>query len=101
MSKKTKNNNNCPLLSDRNQAPYCSLGEGCIALRSGAAESQVPIQTVLTHHGEKTGIFQGQFKLQTSQGKQREKLYGKPVLQSSHTFGQEGQLSLKELFLFF
>uniref|UniRef100_A0A670ZTE5 phosphatidylinositol-3,4,5-trisphosphate 5-phosphatase n=1 Tax=Pseudonaja textilis TaxID=8673 RepID=A0A670ZTE5_PSETE len=59
-----------------------SYGEGCIALRSGAAESQVPIQTVLTHHGEKTGIFQGQFKLQTSQGKQREKLYGKPVLQS-------------------
>nr|XP_020643082.1 phosphatidylinositol 3,4,5-trisphosphate 5-phosphatase 1 isoform X1 [Pogona vitticeps] len=52
-----------------------SYGEGCIALRSGAAESQVPIQTVLTHHGEKTGIFQGEFKLQTSQGKQREKLY--------------------------
>lgn len=68
------------MLSDKNQVPYCTLGEGCIALRSGAAESQVPIQTVLTHHGEKTGIFQGQFKLQTSQGKQREKLYGKPAL---------------------
>uniref|UniRef100_A0A8C5SAU5 phosphatidylinositol-3,4,5-trisphosphate 5-phosphatase n=1 Tax=Laticauda laticaudata TaxID=8630 RepID=A0A8C5SAU5_LATLA len=76
---KNKKNPNCPLLSDRNQVPCCSLGEGCIALRSGAAESQVPIQTVLTHHGEKTGIFQGQFKLQTSQGKQREKLYGKPL----------------------
>lgn len=55
------------------------LGEGCIALQSGATESQVPIRTVLTHHGEKTGIFQGEFKLQTSQGKQREKLYGKPT----------------------
>uniref|UniRef100_A0A8D2LDI2 phosphatidylinositol-3,4,5-trisphosphate 5-phosphatase n=1 Tax=Varanus komodoensis TaxID=61221 RepID=A0A8D2LDI2_VARKO len=54
-----------------------SYGEGCIALQSGATESQIPIHTVLTHHGEKTGIFQGEFKLQTSQGKQREKLYGK------------------------
>ncbi|XP_061492450.1 phosphatidylinositol 3,4,5-trisphosphate 5-phosphatase 1 isoform X2 [Rhineura floridana] len=31
-----------------------SYGEGCIALQSGATESQVPIQTVLTHHGENT-----------------------------------------------
>lgn len=54
-----------------------SLGEGCIALRIEATESLVPIHTVLTHHGEKTGVFQGEIKLQTSQGKQREKLYGK------------------------
>uniref|UniRef100_A0A8C2TYF5 phosphatidylinositol-3,4,5-trisphosphate 5-phosphatase n=1 Tax=Coturnix japonica TaxID=93934 RepID=A0A8C2TYF5_COTJA len=52
-----------------------SYGEGCIALRIEATESLVPIHTVLTHHGEKTGVFQGEIKLQTSQGKQREKLY--------------------------
>ncbi|XP_077205403.1 phosphatidylinositol 3,4,5-trisphosphate 5-phosphatase 1 isoform X1 [Paroedura picta] len=52
-----------------------SYGEGCIDLQSGATESLVPIQTMLTHHGEKTGVFQGEFKLQTSEGKQREKLY--------------------------
>ncbi|NXA82995.1 SHIP1 phosphatase, partial [Thryothorus ludovicianus] len=52
-----------------------SYGEGCIALRIEATESLAPIHTVLTHHGEKTGIFQGEIKLQTSQGKQREKLY--------------------------
>uniref|UniRef100_A0A803Y4L2 phosphatidylinositol-3,4,5-trisphosphate 5-phosphatase n=1 Tax=Meleagris gallopavo TaxID=9103 RepID=A0A803Y4L2_MELGA len=51
-----------------------SYGEGCIALRIEATESLVPIHTVLTHHGEKTGVFQGEIKLQTSQGKQREKL---------------------------
>lgn len=61
----------------KDQLPVAVLGEGCIALQSGATESQVPIRTVLTHHGEKTGFFQGEFKLQTSQGKQREKLYGK------------------------
>ncbi|XP_058044701.1 phosphatidylinositol 3,4,5-trisphosphate 5-phosphatase 1 [Ahaetulla prasina] len=66
-----------------------SYGEGCIALRSGAAESQVPIQTVLTHHGEKTGIFQGQFKLQTSQGKQREKLYDFVKIERDETAGQK------------
>uniref|UniRef100_A0A8C3XF17 phosphatidylinositol-3,4,5-trisphosphate 5-phosphatase n=1 Tax=Cyanoderma ruficeps TaxID=181631 RepID=A0A8C3XF17_9PASS len=54
-----------------------SYGEGCIALRMEATESLAPIHTVLTHHGEKTGIFQGEIKLQTPQGKQREKLYGK------------------------
>uniref|UniRef100_A0A8C3DPE1 phosphatidylinositol-3,4,5-trisphosphate 5-phosphatase n=1 Tax=Corvus moneduloides TaxID=1196302 RepID=A0A8C3DPE1_CORMO len=54
-----------------------SYGEGCIALRIEATESLAPIHTVLTHHGEKTGVFQGEIKLQTSQGKQREKLYGK------------------------
>ena len=58
-------------------SPFCALGEGCIALRIEATESLVPIHTVLTHHGEKTGVFQGEIKLQTSQGKQREKLYGK------------------------
>uniref|UniRef100_A0A8C3CGW1 phosphatidylinositol-3,4,5-trisphosphate 5-phosphatase n=1 Tax=Cairina moschata TaxID=8855 RepID=A0A8C3CGW1_CAIMO len=56
-----------------------SYGEGCIALRIEATESLVPIHTVLTHHGEKTGVFQGEIKLQTSQGKQREKLYGKEL----------------------
>ncbi|XP_063162964.1 phosphatidylinositol 3,4,5-trisphosphate 5-phosphatase 1 [Candoia aspera] len=66
-----------------------SYGEGCIALRSGAAESQVPIQTVLTHHGEKTGIFQGEFKLQTSQGKQREKLYDFVKIERDETAGQK------------
>lgn len=58
-------------------SPCYPLGEGCIALRIEATESLVPIHTVLTHHGEKTGVFQGEIKLQTSQGKQREKLYGK------------------------
>lgn len=58
-------------------SPCHPLGEGCIALRIEATESLVPIHTVLTHHGEKTGVFQGEIKLQTSQGKQREKLYGK------------------------
>lgn len=58
-------------------SPCCLSGEGCIALRIEATESLAPIHTVLTHHGEKTGIFQGEIKLQTSQGKQREKLYGK------------------------
>uniref|UniRef100_A0A7M4EPC4 phosphatidylinositol-3,4,5-trisphosphate 5-phosphatase n=1 Tax=Crocodylus porosus TaxID=8502 RepID=A0A7M4EPC4_CROPO len=56
-----------------------SYGEGCIALRREATESLVPFYTVLTHHGEKTGVFQGEVKLQTSQGKQREKLYGKTL----------------------
>uniref|UniRef100_A0A8C3SCN3 phosphatidylinositol-3,4,5-trisphosphate 5-phosphatase n=1 Tax=Chelydra serpentina TaxID=8475 RepID=A0A8C3SCN3_CHESE len=56
-----------------------SYGEGCIALRIEATESLVPFYTVLTHHGERTGVFQGDIKLQTSQGKQREKLYGKSL----------------------
>uniref|UniRef100_A0A8C5NSS8 phosphatidylinositol-3,4,5-trisphosphate 5-phosphatase n=1 Tax=Junco hyemalis TaxID=40217 RepID=A0A8C5NSS8_JUNHY len=60
-----------------------SYGEGCIALRIEATESLAPIHTVLTHHGEKTGVFQGEIKLQTSQGKQREKLYGKEHLISA------------------
>ncbi|XP_010345510.1 phosphatidylinositol 3,4,5-trisphosphate 5-phosphatase 1 isoform X1 [Saimiri boliviensis] len=52
-----------------------SYGEGCIALRLEATETQLPIYTPLTHHGEMTGHFQGEIKLQTSQGKKREKLY--------------------------
>ncbi|XP_077011562.1 phosphatidylinositol 3,4,5-trisphosphate 5-phosphatase 1 [Tamandua tetradactyla] len=52
-----------------------SYGEGCIALRLEATEMQLPIYTPLTHHGEMTGHFQGEIKLQTSQGKKREKLY--------------------------
>uniref|UniRef100_G1R9V4 phosphatidylinositol-3,4,5-trisphosphate 5-phosphatase n=1 Tax=Nomascus leucogenys TaxID=61853 RepID=G1R9V4_NOMLE len=52
-----------------------SYGEGCIALRLEATETQLPIYTPLTHHGELTGHFRGEIKLQTSQGKTREKLY--------------------------
>uniref|UniRef100_A0A452F6F1 phosphatidylinositol-3,4,5-trisphosphate 5-phosphatase n=1 Tax=Capra hircus TaxID=9925 RepID=A0A452F6F1_CAPHI len=52
-----------------------SYGEGCIALRLEATETQLPIYTPLTHHGEMTGHFRGDIKLQTSQGKMREKLY--------------------------
>lgn len=59
--------------------PSTSSGEGCIALRLEATETQLPIHTPLTHHGEMTGHFRGEIKLQTSQGKKREKLYGKWV----------------------
>ncbi|KAJ8781608.1 hypothetical protein J1605_010866 [Eschrichtius robustus] len=52
-----------------------SYGEGCIALRLEATETQLPIYTPLTHHGEMMGHFRGEIKLQTSQGKKREKLY--------------------------
>ncbi|KAF6114231.1 inositol polyphosphate-5-phosphatase D [Phyllostomus discolor] len=52
-----------------------SYGEGCIALRLEATETELPIYTPLTHHGEMTGHFRGEIKLQTSQGKMREKLY--------------------------
>lgn len=52
-----------------------SYGEGCIALRLETTEAQHPIYTPLTHHGEMTGHFRGEIKLQTSQGKMREKLY--------------------------
>ncbi|XP_052048434.1 phosphatidylinositol 3,4,5-trisphosphate 5-phosphatase 1 [Apodemus sylvaticus] len=52
-----------------------SYGEGCIALRLETTETQLPIYTPLTHHGEMTGHFRGEIKLQTSQGKMREKLY--------------------------
>ncbi|XP_023580270.1 phosphatidylinositol 3,4,5-trisphosphate 5-phosphatase 1 isoform X2 [Trichechus manatus latirostris] len=52
-----------------------SYGEGCIALRLEAKETQFPIYTPLTHHGEMMGHFQGEIKLQTSEGKTREKLY--------------------------
>ncbi|XP_037380140.1 phosphatidylinositol 3,4,5-trisphosphate 5-phosphatase 1 [Talpa occidentalis] len=52
-----------------------SYGEGCIALRLEATETQLPIYTPLTHHGEMTGHFRGEIKLQTSEGKMREKLY--------------------------
>uniref|UniRef100_A0A8C3U2J9 phosphatidylinositol-3,4,5-trisphosphate 5-phosphatase n=1 Tax=Catharus ustulatus TaxID=91951 RepID=A0A8C3U2J9_CATUS len=66
-----------------------SYGEGCIALRTEATESLAPIHTVLTHHGEKTGIFQGEIKLQTSQGKQREKLYGKKCRHCCNAYPRE------------
>ncbi|KAK2514417.1 Inpp5d [Columba guinea] len=66
-----------------------SYGEGCIALRIEATESLVPIHTVLTHHGEKTGVFQGEIKLQTSQGKQREKLYDFVKVERDEIAGQK------------
>ncbi|XP_048362861.1 phosphatidylinositol 3,4,5-trisphosphate 5-phosphatase 1 [Sphaerodactylus townsendi] len=70
-----------------------SYGEGCIALaprrRLQATESLVPIEAMLTHHGEKTGIFQGEFKLQTSQGKQREKLYDFVKVERDESVGQK------------
>uniref|UniRef100_A0A8C8AJ78 phosphatidylinositol-3,4,5-trisphosphate 5-phosphatase n=1 Tax=Otus sunia TaxID=257818 RepID=A0A8C8AJ78_9STRI len=66
-----------------------SYGEGCIALRIEATESLVPIHTVLTHHGEKTGVFQGEIKLQTSQGKQREKLYDFVKIERDEIAGQK------------
>uniref|UniRef100_A0A8C3CFK6 phosphatidylinositol-3,4,5-trisphosphate 5-phosphatase n=1 Tax=Cairina moschata TaxID=8855 RepID=A0A8C3CFK6_CAIMO len=75
-----------------------SYGEGCIALRIEATESLVPIHTVLTHHGEKTGVFQGEIKLQTSQGKQREKLYGKEL---DHLYGKKCIFSCIFLTIFF
>uniref|UniRef100_A0A8C0F1M3 phosphatidylinositol-3,4,5-trisphosphate 5-phosphatase n=1 Tax=Bubo bubo TaxID=30461 RepID=A0A8C0F1M3_BUBBB len=67
-----------------------SYGEGCIALRIEATESLVPIHTVLTHHGEKTGVFQGEIKLQTSQGKQREKLYDFVKIERDEITGWQG-----------
>ncbi|KAM6326176.1 phosphatidylinositol 3,4,5-trisphosphate 5-phosphatase 1 [Podargus strigoides] len=66
-----------------------SYGEGCIALRIEATESLVPFHTVLTHHGEKTGVFQGEIKLQTSQGKQREKLYDFVKIERDEITGQK------------
>nr|XP_032657536.1 phosphatidylinositol 3,4,5-trisphosphate 5-phosphatase 1 [Chelonoidis abingdonii] len=66
-----------------------SYGEGCIALRIEATESLVPFHTVLTHHGERTGVFQGEIKLQTSQGKQREKLYDFVKIERDETAGQK------------
>ncbi|XP_062438338.1 phosphatidylinositol 3,4,5-trisphosphate 5-phosphatase 1 isoform X3 [Rhea pennata] len=66
-----------------------SYGEGCIALRIEATESLVPIHTILTHHGEKTGVFQGEIKLQTSQGKQREKLYDFVKIERDEIAGQK------------
>ncbi|NWV40901.1 SHIP1 phosphatase, partial [Grantiella picta] len=66
-----------------------SYGEGCIALRIEATESLAPIHTVLTHHGEKTGVFQGEIKLQTSHGKQREKLYDFVKIERDEITGQK------------
>uniref|UniRef100_A0A8C4MQR7 phosphatidylinositol-3,4,5-trisphosphate 5-phosphatase n=1 Tax=Equus asinus asinus TaxID=83772 RepID=A0A8C4MQR7_EQUAS len=69
-----------------------SYGEGCIALRLEATETLLPIHTPLTHHGEMMGHFRGQIKLQTSQGKMREKLYGKLVLTRRREESPEVQL---------
>ncbi|XP_018612899.1 phosphatidylinositol 3,4,5-trisphosphate 5-phosphatase 1 isoform X2 [Scleropages formosus] len=51
-----------------------SYGEGCVALRA-AATCKADFHIVLTHHGEITGSLTGSFQLQTSEGKQTEKLY--------------------------
>uniref|UniRef100_A0A8C9P7J9 phosphatidylinositol-3,4,5-trisphosphate 5-phosphatase n=1 Tax=Spermophilus dauricus TaxID=99837 RepID=A0A8C9P7J9_SPEDA len=71
-----------------------SYGEGCIALRLEATETQLPIHTPLTHHGEMTGHFQGQIKLQTSQGKKREKLYDFVKTERDESSGPKGSKSL-------
>uniref|UniRef100_G3VUI8 phosphatidylinositol-3,4,5-trisphosphate 5-phosphatase n=1 Tax=Sarcophilus harrisii TaxID=9305 RepID=G3VUI8_SARHA len=71
-----------------------SYGEGCIALRSEATESLVPIYTALTHHGEMMGHFRGEIKLQTSQGKKRERLYDFVKTERDEAAGQK---SLKNL----
>uniref|UniRef100_A0A8C8AJ85 phosphatidylinositol-3,4,5-trisphosphate 5-phosphatase n=1 Tax=Otus sunia TaxID=257818 RepID=A0A8C8AJ85_9STRI len=76
-----------------------SYGEGCIALRIEATESLVPIHTVLTHHGEKTGVFQGEIKLQTSQGKQREKLYDFVKIERDEIAGQKNKCICACIFL--
>ncbi|XP_043926521.1 phosphatidylinositol 3,4,5-trisphosphate 5-phosphatase 1 isoform X2 [Protopterus annectens] len=51
-----------------------SYGEACVALRTNR-EAGANFQTVLTHHGEKTGEFRWKIKLETSEGEQSEKLY--------------------------
>ncbi|XP_049744426.1 phosphatidylinositol 3,4,5-trisphosphate 5-phosphatase 1 isoform X2 [Elephas maximus indicus] len=67
-----------------------SYGEGCVALRLEAKETQFPIYTPLTHHGEMTGHFQGEIKLQTSQGKTREKLYDFVKTERDEVIGPKG-----------
>ncbi|XP_072496627.1 phosphatidylinositol 3,4,5-trisphosphate 5-phosphatase 1 isoform X1 [Notamacropus eugenii] len=71
-----------------------SYGEGCIALRSEATESLVPIYTALTHHGEMMGHFRGEIKLQTSQGKKRERLYDFVKTERDEASGQKSLKSL-------
>uniref|UniRef100_A0A5F8GEZ3 phosphatidylinositol-3,4,5-trisphosphate 5-phosphatase n=1 Tax=Monodelphis domestica TaxID=13616 RepID=A0A5F8GEZ3_MONDO len=71
-----------------------SYGEGCIALRSEAIESLVPIYTALTHHGEMMGHFRGEIKLQTSQGKKRERLYDFVKIERDEASGQKSLKSL-------
>uniref|UniRef100_A0AAY4EUM3 phosphatidylinositol-3,4,5-trisphosphate 5-phosphatase n=1 Tax=Denticeps clupeoides TaxID=299321 RepID=A0AAY4EUM3_9TELE len=56
-----------------------SFGEGCVALRS-AERSYTEFEITLTHHGERTGTLSGGVQVRTSEGKQTEKLYVKPVL---------------------
>ncbi|XP_048200436.1 phosphatidylinositol 3,4,5-trisphosphate 5-phosphatase 1 [Perognathus longimembris pacificus] len=71
-----------------------SYGEGCIALRLEATETQLPIYTSLTHHGEMTGHFRGEIKLQTSQGKTREKLYDFVKMERDESSGTKSLKSL-------
>ncbi|KAG8445419.1 hypothetical protein GDO86_010266 [Hymenochirus boettgeri] len=70
-----------------------SYGEGCIALRNEDPEQQFPFYTVLTHHGEETGVFYGEIRLTTSGGKQREKLYDFVKIEKDETVAQK-QLKL-------
>ncbi|XP_005395415.1 PREDICTED: phosphatidylinositol 3,4,5-trisphosphate 5-phosphatase 1 isoform X1 [Chinchilla lanigera] len=71
-----------------------SYGEGCIALRLEATETQLPIYTPLTHHGEMTGHFRGAIKLQTSQGKKRERLYDFVKTERDEPSGPKGLKNL-------
>ncbi|KAM4771157.1 phosphatidylinositol 3,4,5-trisphosphate 5-phosphatase 1 [Rhinophrynus dorsalis] len=66
-----------------------SYGEGCIALRMEDPQQQFPFFTVLTHHGEDTGLFQGEICLPASGGKQREKLYDFVKIEKDETVAQK------------
>uniref|UniRef100_G1TR12 Inositol polyphosphate-5-phosphatase D n=1 Tax=Oryctolagus cuniculus TaxID=9986 RepID=G1TR12_RABIT len=71
-----------------------SYGEGCIALRLEATETPLATHTPLTHHGEMTGHFHGEIKLQTAQGKKREKLYDFVKTERDDTSGLKSLKSL-------
>ncbi|XP_077147164.1 phosphatidylinositol 3,4,5-trisphosphate 5-phosphatase 1 isoform X1 [Ranitomeya variabilis] len=70
-----------------------SYGEGCIALRmEDPQQKQFPFFTLLTHHGEDTGQFQGEICLHASSGKQREKLYDFVKIEKDETVAQKHQI---------
>ncbi|OCT78814.1 phosphatidylinositol 3,4,5-trisphosphate 5-phosphatase 1-like [Xenopus laevis] len=66
-----------------------SYGEGCIALRTEDTEQQFPFCTILTHHGEETGLFCGEICLPACGGKQREKLYDFVKIEKDETVAQK------------
>eukprot|EP00079_Xenopus_tropicalis_P035772 XP_017949543.1 PREDICTED: phosphatidylinositol 3,4,5-trisphosphate 5-phosphatase 1 [Xenopus tropicalis] len=66
-----------------------SYGEGCIALRKEDTEQQFQFSTILTHHGEETGLFCGEICLLASGGKQREKLYDFVKIEKDETVAQK------------